>query len=59
MFSIRRLLGLGLLGVLLATSVPVFAAPQRSGKKGGKKGGSKRGGKKSAPKGGGGRGGSH
>jgi hypothetical protein len=57
--SFRRLLGLGLLGAMLATTVPVisFAAPQRGGKKGGKKGG-KRGGGKGAPTKGG-RGGSN
>jgi hypothetical protein len=55
--SFRALLGLGLLGVMLATAVPTFAAPQHSGKKGGKKGGSKAGSKKGAPKKGG-RGGS-
>lgn len=54
--SLRRILSLGLLGVMLATSVPAFAAPQRSGKKGGKKGGKggKRGAGKGAPKKGGG-----
>ena len=58
MFSkFRRILGLSLLGAILATSVPVFASPQRSGKKGGKKGGSKRGHKGAPTKGG--RGGSH
>jgi hypothetical protein len=56
--SFRRLLGLGLLGVMLATVVPTFASPQGHGKKSGKKGGGK-GGKagKGAPKKGG-RGGS-
>jgi hypothetical protein len=52
--SFRRILGLGLLGVMLATVVPTFAAPQHSGKKGGKKGGKSG---KGAPKKGG-RGGS-
>ncbi len=51
--SFRRFLSLGLLGVMLATTVPAFAAPQR-GKKSGKKGGK---GGKGAPKKGG-RGGS-
>jgi hypothetical protein len=52
--SLRRYLGLGLLGVMLATAVPMLASasPQRSGKKGGKKGG-KRGSKKAPTKGGG------
>jgi len=39
--SIRILLGLSLLGVMLATTVPSFAAPQhgkKSQKKGGKSG---------------------
>jgi hypothetical protein len=47
--SIRRMLGLSLLGIMLATAVPSFASPQ-----GGKKGGSgKKGGKgKSQKKGG-------
>ncbi len=53
--SFRRLLGLGLLGVMLATVVPTFASPQGHGKKSGKKGGGKAG--KGAPKKGG-RGGS-
>ena len=42
--SFRRLLGLGLLGAMLATTVPMFAAPQmgkKGAKKGSKKGGSK------------------
>jgi len=54
--SIRRFLGLGLLGVMLATVVvpSTFASPQ--GRKGGKKAG-KKGGGKGAPKKGG-RGGS-
>jgi hypothetical protein len=39
MNKFRRFLGLGLLGVMLATSVPTFASPQAKGKKGGKKGG--------------------
>jgi hypothetical protein len=38
--SFRRVLGLALLGVMFATAVPVFAAPQ-TGKKGAKKGGKK------------------
>ena len=54
--SFRRLVGLGLFGVMLAASVPVFAAPQ-GGKKGGTKKGGKKGGGKGLPKGGG-RGGS-
>jgi hypothetical protein len=38
--SFRRLLGFGLLGVMLATTVPAFASPQAAGKKkSGKKGG--------------------
>ncbi len=44
--SFRKVLGLGLLGVMLAAAVPTFAAPQgkkSSKKKGGKKGGSKAG----------------
>lgn len=44
--SFRRLLGFGLLGVMLAMAVPTFAAPQhgkKSSKKG--KGGSKAGSK--------------
>jgi hypothetical protein len=54
--SLRRILGLGLLGFMLATVVPItFASPQRGGKKGGKKAGKKGG--KGAPKKGG-RGGS-
>jgi hypothetical protein len=50
--SIRAILGLGLLGVMLATTVPSFAAPQSKAgkKKGGKKGGSK--GKSAQKKGG-------
>jgi hypothetical protein len=36
--SIRRILGLSLLGIMLATAVPSFASPQ-GGKKGQKKGG--------------------
>jgi hypothetical protein len=36
--SIRRILGLSLLGIMLATTVPSFASPQ-GGKKGQKKGG--------------------
>ena len=53
MNSMRRLLGLGLLGAMLVTAVPTFAAPQRGGKKTGRKGGKgggKRGGSKGAPK---------
>lgn len=48
--SFRRLLGLGLFGVMLATAVPAFASPQA--KKGAKKGGKKSGNKKSQKKGG-------
>ncbi|HWC96107.1 MAG TPA: hypothetical protein VG456_05145 [Candidatus Sulfopaludibacter sp.] len=51
--SLRRFLGLGLLGVMLVTAIPVFAAAQgpvgRSGKKSKKKKGSKRGGSKKSP----------
>ena len=43
MNKFRRFLGLGLLGVMLATSVPTFASPQGNGKKGGKKKGGKAG----------------
>jgi hypothetical protein len=53
--SLRRILGLGLLGIMLATPL-MYSAPQaaqqRKGKKGG--GGRKRGGGKKAPKRGGG-----
>jgi hypothetical protein len=54
--SFRRFLGLGLLGLMLATVVvpATFASPQSKGKKGGKKSGKKG---KGAPKKGG-RGGS-
>jgi hypothetical protein len=51
MTSLRKYLGLGLLGVMLVTTAaPTFASPQ-SKKKGGKKAG-KKGGGKGAPKGG-------
>ena len=49
--SFRRFLGLGLLGVMLLTVVPVFGSPQHAGKKAGKKGG-KKGGHKPISKGG-------
>ncbi len=49
--SIRKVLGLGLLGVMLATAVPMFAAPQ-TGKKSGKKKGGKKSGSKAGKKGG-------
>jgi hypothetical protein len=48
--SFRRLLGFGVLGVMLAMVVPTFAAPQH-GKKSSKKGG--KGSKGSVKKGGG------
>jgi hypothetical protein len=55
--SLRRILGLGLLGMMLATPL-VYSAPQGAQQRKGKKGGgSKRGGGKKAPKRGG-RGGS-
>jgi len=38
--SLRKVLGFLLLGVMLASAVPTFAAPQ-AGKKGSKKGGKK------------------
>jgi hypothetical protein len=48
--SIRRILGLGLLGVMLATPV-MYSAPQggRQKKGGSRKGGGRRGGGKKAP----------
>jgi hypothetical protein len=50
--SIRRILGLALFGVMLASTVPSFAAPQhgKKSKKGGKagKGAQKKGGKGSS-----------
>jgi hypothetical protein len=55
--SLRRILGLGLLGMMLATPL-MYSAPQGAQQRKGKKGGgSKRGGGKKAPKRGG-RGGS-
>ena len=55
--SLRRILGLGLLGIMLATPL-MYSAPQAAQQRGGKKGGgSKRGGGKKAPRKGG-RGGS-
>jgi hypothetical protein len=49
--SLRKALGFVLLGVMLASAVPTFAAPQK-GKKGAKKGG-KKGKGKAGKKGGG------
>ena len=55
--SLRRIFGLGLLGIMLATPL-MYSAPQAAQQRGGKKGGgSKRGGNKKAPRKGG-RGGS-
>jgi hypothetical protein len=54
MTSLRKVLGFALLGVMLSTAVPVFAASAPGQKKGTKKGGKKKGGK--AGKKGGGRG---
>ena len=52
--SLRRILGLGLLGIMLATPL-MYSAPQGAQQRKGKKGGgSKRGGGKKAPKRGGG-----
>ena len=53
--SLRRILGLGLLGIMLTTPL-MYSAPQGAQQRKGKKGGgSKRGGGKKAPKRGGGR----
>jgi hypothetical protein len=47
--SLRRILGFGLLGIMLATPV-MYSAPQGGQKKGGaRKGGSRKGGAKKAP----------
>jgi hypothetical protein len=51
MSKLRTLIGLGLFGIMLATAVPTYAAPQ-NGKKGSKKSSKKKGGKKSSKKGG-------
>jgi hypothetical protein len=50
--KLRRILGFGLLGVMLMTAVPTLAnAQSRGSRKGGKKGGG-RSGRKQSPKGG-------
>ncbi len=52
--SLRRILGLGLLGIMLATPL-MYSAPQGAQQRKGRKGGGgKRGGGKKAPKRGGG-----